>query len=85
MKREQDRFEMRGAVSQPTECSIDRLQPMEIVGQVDNPVLEAMRRLWWRAFDRLCYYVVFIRLSIHSRIYGPEPPTPGDLHRETDY
>jgi hypothetical protein len=44
-------------------------------GQVENPVLEAIRRLWWRALDRVCYWIVLIRLSIQDRLYGPEPPT----------
>jgi len=48
-------------------------------------VLEAIRRLSWRAFDRVCYWIVLIRLSIFDRIYGPEPPTPADLKREADH
>jgi hypothetical protein len=46
--------------------------------EVTNPVLEAMRRLWWRAFDRVSCWILFVRLSIHHRIYGPEPPTSPD-------
>jgi len=52
---------------------------------VDNPVLEAARRLWWRAIDRVCGFFVLIRLSILDRIWGPEPPTPADLEREADH
>ena len=69
MKTEQDdRLERRGVLSQPTQRYLDGLQPPEIVGQVENPTLGAIRRLWWRAFDRLCYCIVLKRLSIHDRI-----------------
>ncbi len=86
MKPEQDdRLEARGVFSQPRECSTESLRPPEIVGEVANPVLEAIRRLSWRAFDRVCYWIVLIRLSIFDRIYGPEPPTPADLKREADH
>jgi hypothetical protein len=51
---------------------------------VENPSLEALRRLWWRLFDRVCHWMVFLRLSIHDRIFGPELPTPADLNREAD-
>src|SRR5437868_15386577 len=61
--------------SQPRKSSIEALPPPEIVGEVADPRLETVRRLWWRALDRGCYWVVLIRLSIHNRIYGPEPPT----------
>ena len=75
MKGEQhDRLEAGGDLSEPRECSPERLQPPEIVGEVKNPVLEAIRRLWWRAFDRVCGWFLFIRLSIFDRIWGPEPP-----------
>jgi hypothetical protein len=74
-----------GVLSEPTQPYLEGLQPPEIVGQGDNPVLEALRRLWWRAFDRVCYCVVLIRLSIHDRVYGPEPPTPADLKRDADH
>jgi hypothetical protein len=43
-----------------------------------DPVLEAIRRLSWRALDRVCCWTVVIRLSVHDPIYGPEPPTPTD-------
>ena len=74
-----------GFLDQPRECSLRGLQRPEIVGQMENPSLEAIRRLWWRAFDRVCYSMVSIRLSIHDRIFGPEPPTPADLKREADH
>lgn len=67
-----------GALRQPTECSAESLRPPEIVGEIENPMLETMRRLWWRAFDRVSYWILFVRLSIHDRIYGPEPPTSPD-------
>jgi hypothetical protein len=59
--------------------------PGEIVGQVENSSLEAIRRLGWRALDRVCDLIMVIRLSIHGRIYGPEPPTAADLKRKADY
>jgi hypothetical protein len=74
-----------GFLDLPRECSVEGLQPPEIVGQVDNPVLEPIRRLWWRAFDRVCYCMVFIRLSIDDWIFRPEPPTPADLIRDADH
>jgi hypothetical protein len=52
---------------------------------VDNPMLEAVRRLWWRAVDRVSYCIALIRLWIFDRIYGPEPPTPADLQRDADH
>jgi hypothetical protein len=82
---EDDPLDGRGDVSGPGEYSPGRLQPPEIVGEVGNPVLESIRRHWWRAFDHLCYCIVLIRLSIHDRIFGPEPPTPADLKREADH
>ena len=57
----------------------------EIVGEVANPVLEAVRRLFCRALDRVCYCFVLIPLSILDRIFGPERPTPTDLKREADH
>jgi hypothetical protein len=74
-----------GCLDLPRACSAEGLQPPEIVGQVENSVLEAIRRLWWRAFDRVCYWIVLMRLSIHNRIYGPEPPTRADQIREGDH
>jgi hypothetical protein len=68
--------------SQSRKSFIEALPPPEIVGEVADPRLETVRRLWWRALDRACYWVVRIRLSIHDRIYGPEPP--GDLKCEAD-
>ena len=56
MKQEQeDGLGAEGLLNQPRECSLGGLQRPEIVGQLENPVLEAIRRLWWRAFDRVCY------------------------------
>jgi hypothetical protein len=46
------RLEARADLVKPEEFSVKSQQPTEIVGQVDNPVLEAIRRLWWRGFDR---------------------------------
>jgi hypothetical protein len=75
----------RGDLDEPREYSPERLRPPEIVGEVRNPVLEAIRRCWWRAFDRVCDYVILIRLSINDRIFfGPEPPPSADLSREAD-
>jgi hypothetical protein len=86
MKSDQyDRLEQRGCLDHPRKCDLETLQPPEIVGQLENDVLEAIRRLWWRAFDRICYWIVLMRLSIHHRIYGPEPPTRADLIREGDH
>ena len=79
-----DRLDARGFFSQPRECSAEGLRPPEIVGEVTNPALEAIRRFWWRAFDRVCDCIVLVRLSMHDWIYGPEPPTPADLEREAD-
>ena len=86
MKPEQyDRLDARDVLSQSTQRYLEGLQSPEIVGQVDNPALEAIRRLWWRAFDRACYRIVLIRLSIFDRIFGPEPSAPADLKREADH
>jgi hypothetical protein len=86
MKPEQyDRLDARDVLSQTTQRYLETLRPPEIVGEVANPVLEAVRRFWWRAFDRVCNFFVLVRLSIHDRIYGPEPPTPADLKREADH
>jgi hypothetical protein len=83
MKSEQDNQPgARGVFSQPRECSLQGLQAPEIVGQMDNPVLEAVRRFSWRALDRICDCFVAMRLSINDRIFGPEPSTPTDLERE---
>jgi hypothetical protein len=80
-----DRLGARGVLSQPTQRFPERLPPPEIVGEVGNPVLETLRRLCWGAFDRVCYWIVLIRLSIHDRIFGPEPPTAADLKREAGH
>jgi hypothetical protein len=79
------KLDARGVLSQPTQRYLEGLLPPEIVGEVANPVLEAVRRFWWRAFDRICNCITLIRLSIHDRIFGPEPPTPADLKREADH
>jgi hypothetical protein len=76
-----DRLEAGGVLDSPREFSVERLQRPEIVGEVRNPLLETARRLWWRAFDRVCGFFVLTRLSILDRISGPEPPTPADLTR----
>ena len=80
-----DRRKWRAVMSEWTERSLEGPKPPEIVGEVANPVLEALRRLWWRALDRVCNCFVLRRLSIHDRIYGPEPLTPADLKREADH
>jgi len=86
MKSDQDdRFAKRCVVGDPTQRSLEELRPPEIVGEVANPVLEAARRFWWRAFDRICYWIVLIRLSIHDWVCGPEQPAPADLKHEADY
>ena len=86
MKPEQDdRLGAEIVLSQPTQRALERLKPSQIVGEVANPVLEEIRRLWWRAFDRVCGCLVLIRLSIHDRIFGPEPPTPDDVKRDADH
>jgi hypothetical protein len=83
MKPEQDdRLEAGVDLDSPREFPLEKLEPPEIVGQVDDSVLEAMRRLWWRAIDRVCYCAVLLRLTILDRICEPEPPTPADLKRE---
>ena len=85
MKFDQDDRLEEGIFSQPRGCSAESLAPPEIVGEVANPMLEAIRRLSWRALDRVSYWSVVIRLSIRDRIYGPEPATAADLQRETDH
>jgi hypothetical protein len=50
--------------------------------QIDNPVLESIRRFSWRAFDRVCDWSVVMRLSMHDWIFGSQSPTPADLERE---
>ena len=80
-----DWSDMGGALSQPRECSDETLAQPEIVGEIENPVLEMGRRLWWRAFDRVSGCLVYFRLWLFDRIHGPEPPTPADLQRETNH
>ena len=43
---QEDRLEARADLSGPHECSRKRLQPSQIVEQVDRPVRETVRRLW---------------------------------------
>ena len=74
-----------GWAGQPRECFAKLLKPPEIVGEIENPVLEMVRRLWWRAFDRVSGCLVSFRLWLFDRIHGPEPPTPADLQRETNH
>ena len=63
MKPERDyRVEAGGDLGSPREFSLEKLRRPEIVGQVDNPTLEALRRLWWSMFERVCYCVVLLRL-----------------------
>jgi hypothetical protein len=69
--------------SESTKAAIGALPPPEIVGEVADPRIETVHRLWWRAFDRACYWVVLMRLSIHDRIYGPEQPA--EFKREVDH
>jgi hypothetical protein len=73
-----DRLEAGGVVGPPRKFSLEKLQPPEIVGQVENPLLEEIRLLWWRAVDRFCGFFMLIRLWIFDRIYGPEPATSAD-------
>jgi hypothetical protein len=68
MKPEQDnRLEPGGNLSKPGEFSLKELQPPEIVGQMDNPVLERIRRLWWRVFDRV------LRFLCAHKVVEPRP------------
>ena len=86
MKPDHDnRLEAGGDLGSPREFCLEKLPRPEIIGQVENPVLQAIRRLWWRAFDRVCGFFVLLRLWIFNRIYGPEPPTPADLQREAEH
>jgi hypothetical protein len=82
MRPDQDRFGERGFLDLPGECSVEGLQPPEIVGQVKNPALEAVRRLW-RAFDRVCYWIVLARLSIFECILGADRDPPTTTARPT--
>jgi hypothetical protein len=66
-------------------AELDELKSLEIVGEIDNPALEAVRRFWWRAFDRVCGCFVSLRLLLFDRINGPERHTPADLQREIDH
>jgi hypothetical protein len=79
-----DRLETEGVISQPTQRFLEGLQPPEVVGELSNPTLETVRRLWWRAFDRVCDWIEIMKLPIQDRIFGPEPPTSADLQREAN-
>ena len=74
-----------GDLGRPEKFFVERLQPPQIVGQIDNAVLERVRLLRWRAFDRVFGFFVLFRLWIFDRIRGPEPPTPADRKREADH
>jgi hypothetical protein len=54
-------------------------QPPEIVGEVGNPLLETLRRLWWRAFDRcvvaFCPYDCRSSTAYTDQNHRPHPPT----------
>jgi hypothetical protein len=85
MKPDQDdRLEAGGHLGSPREFSLEKLQPPEIVGRVDNPVLETVRRLWWRGLDRVCGFFVLIRLRIFERPWTGTA-TPTDIQREADH
>jgi hypothetical protein len=85
MKPEQDHhLEARSVLGSAREFPLQKLQQPKIVGQVDNPMLETVRRLWWRGFDHVCGFLVLIRLSIFDRIYGTKPPSLADIQREAD-
>jgi len=43
-----DRLEAGSVLSSAREFPLQKLQRPEIVGEVTNPVLEAIRGLWWR-------------------------------------
>ena len=74
-----DWFDERSVVGDPAQRSLDELRPPEIVGEVANPVLEAVRRLSWRVFDLICYCFVSLQLSTHYRLFGPEGTAFPDL------
>jgi hypothetical protein len=66
-----DRLGERGCLDQSKERFLEGLQPPEIVRRLENPVLEEIRCLWWRALDRVCY--------------GPEPQTRAHVIRGGDH
>jgi hypothetical protein len=80
----QDQRHSFGWDRQPLECFPEPLKSPEIVGEIENPALEAVRRFRWRAFDSLCGCFVSLRLWLFDRIHGPELPTAADLQREID-
>jgi class 3 adenylate cyclase len=75
MKPEEDnRLEAGSVLGSARKFPLQKLQRPEIVGQADISMLEALRRLWWPAFDRVYGFFVLIRLWIFDLIWGPEPP-----------
>ena len=72
-----------GALRQPIECCAESLRPPEFVGKLTSPVLETVRCLWWRGFDRVCYCIAAVRLWVFDRIHGPQAPKAADLHWDT--
>ena len=81
MKPEQDY--LLGEVTLPRAGYLARLHTPEIVGEVANPVLEAIRRLWWRALYRLCGWFMSSRLWFLTA-YTDKPLTSAHLRRETN-
>ena len=68
MKSEQDnRPGARGLFSHPRECSPERPQLPEIVGQIDNPVLEAIRRFSFVASIPLRLRLVCGHAALNAR------------------
>jgi hypothetical protein len=53
-------------------------------GQVDDPVLEAICRLWWRAHYRICYCISLIRMSVHDPDVWTRTIHTADPMRESD-
>jgi hypothetical protein len=45
------KLEAGSVLRQPTQRTLEGLQPAEIVGEVANPVLEAARRFWSGPFQ----------------------------------
>jgi hypothetical protein len=74
-----------GWVEQLRECFAEPLKPPEIVGEIDNRLLEGMRRLLWRPVDGLCGWFMSSRMSFFDRIHGLEPLTSAHLRRETNH
>src|SRR6202023_2414123 len=84
MKPEQDdRLEAGGDLGWPRE--FEKLQPPEIVGRVDDPVLEAGVVCHGGGSTVSAVSLSSCGCGIFDRVHGPEPPTPADLEREADY